>query len=315
MQEEKRYDVLIIGAGPAGLTAAIYAQRFGLSTIIIAGSVPGGQLLLTTDIENFPGFDEPISGYDLMTKMMNQAKKMGAVIVSDWADDIRTDVNPFNVISGEKTYTANSVIIATGANAKWLGVKGEAKFKGKGVSACATCDGFFYKGKDICVVGGGDTAVEEALFLTKFANKVYLIHRRDALRASYVMQEKLKSNPKIEIIYDTVVDEIIGDTKVNGVILKNNKTGETKKIDLSGVFIAIGHHPNTDIFKGKIKMDDSGYIIIDRNHKTSVCGIFACGDAADPFYQQAVVAAGSGCIAAINAKNFLENLNNSFVKH
>jgi len=304
--ENKIFDIGIIGAGPAGLTAAIYGVRGGMSVIVFGGSAPGGQLLQTTEIENFPGSVNPISGFDLMDKIINQAKRLGAKILNEQVSNIEINYSPFIIKTPIKNYQVNTIIIATGASPRWLNIPGEEKYKNKGVSACATCDGFFYKDKDVCVIGGGDTAAEEALFLTKFARKVYLIHRRDKLRASAILQEKLKANPKIEIIYDNIPQEIIGTEKVNGIIIKNIKNGELKKIDLSGIFIAIGHIPNSDIFKGKIEIDEEGYIKVSSKQETSVNGIYAAGDVCDKIYRQAIVAAGSGCIAAMNAIKYLE---------
>jgi len=303
---DKNYDIVIIGSGPAGLTAAIYAARGGMKTIVIAGPAPGGQLLQTTNIENFPGFEKPISGFDLMTKMINQTKRLGAQIINEYANEIDIKERPFKVKAGPDTYTAKSLIIATGANAKWLLIPGEEKLKGKGVSSCATCDGFFYKDKTVAVIGGGDSAAEEAIFLTRFAKKIYLIHRRDKLRAAYILQEKLKSNPKIEIVYDHIPIEILGEDKVSSIIIKNTKTGETKKLDIDGIFVAIGHHPNTEIVTNKLNLNEQGYIIVNEKFETSVKGIFAAGDVCDPIYRQAIVAAGSGAIAAINAIKFIE---------
>lgn len=303
----EEFDIIIIGAGPSGLTAAIYGSRAGIKTLVLAGPAPGGQLLQTTDIENFPGFEKPISGFDLMTRIINQAKRLGAIIKNEYAKEINISSRPFTVSTGQKEYSAKSLIIATGANAKWLGIESEKRFIGKGVSACATCDGFFYKGKDVCVIGGGDSACEEALFLTGFAQKVYLIHRRDKLRAAYILAEKVKKNPKIEIIYDHIVDEILGNEKVNGIKIKNVKTGEISELKVDGVFVAIGHHPNSEIVKDKIKTDDYGYIIVDSSFQTSIPGVFACGDVVDPIYKQAIVASGTGCMAAMNAIKFVEN--------
>ncbi|HOJ86050.1 MAG: thioredoxin-disulfide reductase [Elusimicrobiales bacterium] len=304
----ENFDIIIIGSGPAGITASIYGSRAGLKTLVIAGPAPGGQLLQTMDIENFPGFEHPISGFDLMTKMINQSKRLGTKIINEFAKELDLSKTPFTVKTGANIYQTKSVIIATGANAKWLGLESEQRLIGRGVSSCATCDGFFYKGKTVCVIGGGDSACEEAIFLTNFAQKVYLIHRRDQLRAAYIMQEKVKKNPKIEIIYDHIPSEIIGENKVSGIKIKNVKTQEEKKIDLDGVFIAIGHHPNSEIVKGKVKLDDHGYIVVDSNFQTSVPGVFACGDVADTIYKQAIVASGTGCMAAMNAIKFVESV-------
>ncbi|MGC8729249.1 MAG: thioredoxin-disulfide reductase [Elusimicrobiales bacterium] len=304
----ENFDIIIIGSGPAGITASIYGSRAGLKTLVIAGPAPGGQLLQTMDIENFPGFEHPISGFDLMTKMINQSKRLGTKIINEFAKELDLSQRPFTVKTGANVYRTKSLIIATGANAKWLGLESEQRLIGKGVSSCATCDGFFYKGKTVCVIGGGDSACEEAIFLTNFAQKVYLIHRRDQLRAAYIMQEKVKKNSKIEIIYDHIPSEIIGENKVSGIKIKNVKTQEEKKIDLDGVFVAIGHHPNSEIVKGKVKLDDHGYIVVDSNFQTSVPGVFACGDVADTIYKQAIVASGTGCMAAMNAIKFVESV-------
>lgn len=302
----ENFDIIIIGSGPAGLTAAIYAQRGGMKSIVIGGPAPGGQLLQTTEIENFPGFEKPISGYDLMSKMISQAKRLGTTISSDFAQEIEISSKPFKVKAGKNIYTSKSIIIATGSTPRTLGIETEALFTNKGVSYCATCDGFFYRGKDVCVVGGGDSACEEANFLTNFANKVYLIHRRDTLRAAPLVQEKVKKNAKVEIIYNHVIKEIKGSNKVEKVILKNTIDLSEKEIAVSGVFIAIGHNPNTEIVKGKLKTDSDGYIIVDSNYQTSVEGVFACGDVVDKIYKQAVIAASSGAIAALNAIKYIE---------
>ncbi|MEW5951284.1 MAG: thioredoxin-disulfide reductase [Elusimicrobia bacterium] len=304
--ENKILDIAVIGAGPAGLTAGIYGARGGMETAVFAGPAAGGQLLQTMDIENFPGFPNPISGFDLMTKVINQAKRLGSSVISEEVKEIEVCCSPFKLRAGNSFYQAKTLIIATGAQAKWLGLASESKFIGKGVSGCATCDGFFYKGKDVCVIGGGDTAAEDALFLTKFANKVYLIHRRDQLRAAYILQEKLKNNPKIEIIYDHIAEEFSGKDKLEAVTLKNVKTGEKKILQLPGAFIAIGHTPNTSLFKDKVRLDDQGYVIINSKYETSVEGVYAAGDVCDQIYKQAIVAAGSGCMAAMNAIKYLE---------
>lgn len=299
-------DIAIIGAGPAGLTASIYGTRGGYRTIVLAGAIAGGQLLTTTEIENFPGFEKPISGFDLMNNMINQAKRLGVNIINEELKDIDVFEKPFKLTSSSNTYYSKTVIIATGASAKWLGLESERKFIGKGISSCATCDGFFYKDKTVAVIGGGDTAAGDALFLTKFAQKVYIIHRRDKLRAAYTLQEKLKQNPKIEIIYDSVVEEFIGNNKLEAIKIKNLKNNQIDKLNLSGVFVAIGHTPNTNVFKNKIKIDDDGYIEVNCLYETSIRGIFAAGDVCDKRYKQAIVAAGSGAMAAINAIKYLE---------
>ncbi len=297
-------DVLVIGSGPAGYTAAIYAVRAGYEVKLITGNQDGGQLTITSFIENYPGFSEKITGPELMMKMKQQAENLGVQIEYDMIESVDFSNKPF-VCKGESgnTYESRSVIIATGANAKWLGLESENRYKNKGVSACATCDGFFFKNKVVAVVGGGNAAVEEAIYLTNFAEKVYLIHRRDSLRAEKIMQDRLMENPKIEVVWNSRVAEILGDEKrVTGVLLENN--GELQKIELDGVFIAIGHSPATKIFEGKLDLDENGYIIVDGT-KTSVRGVFAAGDVCDPIYRQAIVSAGQGCKAAIDADKFL----------
>ena len=309
MAESDHYDIAVIGSGPAGFTAAIYAARGGQRTVLFGGMAPGGQLLQTMDIENFPGFPEPVAGADLMQAMMRQASRLGAEVSADEAAAADFCCRPFKVkASSGREITADAVIIATGAQARWLGLPSEARYLGKGVSGCATCDGFFHRGKDVCVVGGGDTAAEDALFLTKFANRVYLIHRRDSLRASFRMQEKLKANPKIEFVWDSVVEEVLGEAKAAGVRVKNVKTGAGREIAATGVFVAIGHTPATSLFKDKLKLDEEGYIVTDCRGETSVKGVFAAGDVMDRNYKQAVVAAGNGCRAAIEAGRYLEEL-------
>ena len=303
------FDILIIGSGPAGFTAAIYGARGGFRTALLGGAAPGGQLLQTAEIENFPGFELPVNGADLMTHMLTQAKRLGAEVLQEDAVKVDFKTSPFAVTgSSAKIYTARAVIAATGAKARWLGLASEKKYIGHGVSGCATCDGFFYRGKEVCVVGGGDSAAEDALFLTRFASRVYMVHRRDALRANFRLQEKLKANPKIEIIYDSVPQEILGDARLKSIKLKNVKTGAVRELSLTGAFIAIGHMPETAIFEGQLKLDEAGYISTDGHTKTSLPGVFAAGDVMDRDYKQAVVAAGSGCMAAMEAGKYLENL-------
>lgn len=297
-------DVLVIGSGPAGYTAAIYAVRAGYKVKLITGNQDGGQLTITSFIENYPGFSEKITGPQLMMQMRQQAENLGVDVEYDVVESIDFSNRPF-VCKGESenTYESRSVIIATGANAKWLGLESEDKYKNRGVSACATCDGFFFKNKTVAVVGGGNAAVEEAIYLTNFANKVFLIHRRDTLRAEKIMQARLFENPKIEVVWNSQIAEVLGDEKrVTGVLLESN--GELRKIDLDGIFVAIGHSPATKIFKGKLNLDENGYIIVDGT-KTSVKGVFAAGDVCDPIYRQAIVSAGQGCKAAIDADKFL----------
>ncbi len=302
--------VIIIGSGPAGYTAGIYAARAMLEPLLITGMQPGGQLTITTEVENYPGFAEPVQGPELMEAMRQQAENVGTEIVNDLITEVDFSRRPF-VLKGDSgtEYTADSVIIATGAQAKWLGLPSEEKFKGFGVSACATCDGFFYRGKKVIVVGGGNTAVEEALFLTNFASEVILVHRRDELRAEKVLQKRLFENPKIKVMWDTVLEEVLGTENpkaVTGAKLKNVKTGEVTEIAVDGIFIAIGHAPATEVFKGQVEMNERGYIKVDCwSTKTSVEGVFAAGDVADEKYRQAVTAAGMGCMAALEAEHWL----------
>jgi len=297
-------DVLVIGSGPAGYTAAIYSVRAGYKVKLITGNQDGGQLTITSFIENYPGFSEKITGPELMMKMRQQAENLGVQIEYDMVESVDFSNKPF-ICKGESgnVYESRSVIVATGANAKWLGLESEDRYKNKGVSACATCDGFFFKNKIVAVIGGGNAAVEEAIYLTNFAEKVFLIHRRDSLRAEKIMQDRLMENPKIEVVWNSRVAEILGDEKkVTGILLENN--GELRKIELNGVFVAIGHSPATQIFDGKLDLDENGYIIVDGT-KTSVKGVFAAGDVCDPIYRQAIVSAGQGCKAAIDADKFL----------
>ncbi len=309
----KHTKVLIIGSGPAGYTAAIYAARANLNPILVTGMTPGGQLTITTDVENYPGFGEVIQGPWLMKQMEEQSKNVGVDIQNDHIKEVDLKSEPFVAVgeSGNK-YTADTIVISTGAQARWLGLESEKKFQGFGVSGCATCDGFFYKNKDVAVVGGGNTAVEEAIYLTNFAKKVTLVHRRDSLRAEQILQERLFKNSKIEVIWDSVVEEIVGTDaplNVNGLRIKNIKDNKTQELKVDGVFIAIGHVPNTSLFKGKVKLDDENYIITSPNStKTSVEGVFAAGDVQDKIYRQAVTAAGTGCMAALEAEKHLANI-------
>jgi thioredoxin reductase (NADPH) len=306
MPDSSPEKIVIIGSGPAGLTAAIYTGRANLKPLVIEGSQPGGQLTITTEVENFPGFPEGITGPDLMDVIRTQAEKFGAVIISEEATKVDFSVQPFRIETGEREIRTQTVIIATGATARWLDIESVNRLRGKGISACATCDGFFFKNQEIAVVGGGDTAVEEACYLTRHANKVYLIHRRNQLRASKIMQQRASSNPKIEIIWDSLIVEVLGDKLVTAVRLKNVKTNQLLDLPVTGLFMGIGHHPNTEIFRGQIDMDESGYIITNCNVRTSVEGVFACGDVQDKRYRQAVTAAGTGCMAALEVEKYLE---------
>ncbi len=302
------YDVAIIGSGPAGLTAAIYTCRADLKTVVIDGMAPGGQLMITSEVENFPGFPEGIQGPELMGRMRKQAEKFGAEFKAGELSAIDTDSKPFKLTAGGDTFEAKSVIIATGSSSRWLGLESEQELRGKGVSACATCDGFFFQDRVVAVIGGGDAATEEATFLTRFASKVYLVHRRDELRASAAMQKRTIENDKIEIIWDSVPVDILDRTagKVTALVLRNVKTDETTEFPLDGVFVAIGHDPATGVFAGKIELDEKGYMVVKGNTGTSVPGIFVAGDVSDTRYKQAISAAGSGCRAAIDALKFLE---------
>ncbi|MGE5813960.1 MAG: thioredoxin-disulfide reductase [Acidobacteriota bacterium] len=303
-------NVIIIGTGPAGLTAALYSARANLNPLVIEGLESGGQLMLTTLVENFPGFREGIMGPELMAEMRAQSERFGAEIISGHVIEVDLRDRPFIVKTDEHEYRTRALIIATGASARWLGIESERMLMGHGVSSCATCDGFFFKGRPIAVVGGGDTALEEALYLTKFASHVTVIHRRDTLRASKVMQDKAFAHAKISFEWDTVVEELKDPTQkaVTTAILRNVKTGERKELAIDGLFVAIGHTPNTRLFAGQIDMDANGYILTHSGTHTSVPGVFACGDVQDHHYRQAITAAGTGCMAAIDAERYLEGL-------
>ena len=310
----KHTKVLILGSGPAGYTAAIYAARAMLKPILVHGSQPGGQLTTTTDVENYPGYSKVIQGPWLMDEMKGQAEAVGTEMIQDHINKVDFTKKPFEAVGDSgQLYTADSFIISTGAQARWLNIKSEQEFRGFGVSACATCDGFFFKDKEVAVVGGGNAAVEEAIFLTKFASKVNLIHRRNELRAEKMLQEKLKANKKIEIVWDSVVDEVLGDNEpkgVNGIKIKNVKNNKITELKVHGLFIAIGHDPATSLFKDQLKMDKEGYLITKPDStETNIPGVFAAGDVKDKIFRQAVTAAGMGCMSALEAEKFLSKTN------
>jgi len=303
------YDVIIIGAGPAGYTAGIYCSRARHDTLIISGLLPGGQLMNTTDVENYPGFEDGVMGPELMLTMRKQAERMKTTIIDDVVVNVDFRAKPFKVLTGSEEYEAKAVIVCTGATPRKIGIEGEQTFSGKGVSYCATCDGAFFRNQDIAVVGGGDTCMEEATFLTKFASRVHIIHRRDEFRASKIMQDRALSNENIEVHWNSVIEDIKGDQKVQQIILKDTKTGENKTLEMGGVFVAIGHEPNTDLFKNQLEMDENGYIIQKENTQTSVKGVFTAGDVHDHRYRQAVTAAGFGCMSAIDVDKYLSEQN------
>lgn len=311
-QEIERAKVLIIGSGPAGYTAAIYAARAGMSPILYTGGQPGGQLTITNDVENYPGYPDGVMGPEMMEDFRKQAERFGTSVRYGMVTSVDFNAHPHTVIVDDQiTIQADTVIISTGASAKWLGIESETRLNGKGVSACAVCDGFFFKGQDVAIVGAGDTACEEATYLANICSKVYMIVRRDEMRASQIMQNRVINNPKIEILWNTETEEILGEEEVSGVRVINNKTGEKREIAISGFFVAIGHQPNTEIFKDFIHMDSSGYIkTIPGTTKTNVEGVFACGDAQDHVYRQAVTAAGTGCMAALDAERYLASQEN-----
>ena len=304
-KKKTKFDIVIIGAGPSGYTAGIYCSRAGYDTLILSGILPGGQLVNTTEVENYPGFEKGVMGPDLMIEMRKQTQRMGTTIIDDEVVDVDFRHRPFKVLTASEEYEGRAVIIATGANPRKLGVNGEQTFAGKGVSYCATCDGPFFRNQELIVVGGGDSAVEEATFLTKFATTVHIVHRRESLRASKIMQERAIKNNKIKFHWNSAVIDIKGDQKMHQAILKNIKTGEEKTLDVAGLFVAIGHEPNTKLFKKQIDLDDEGYIILKNKTHTNIEGVFAAGDVHDRSYRQAITAAGFGCMAAIDVDKYL----------
>lgn len=304
-KKNTKFDVIIIGAGPSGYTAGIYCSRAGYNTLILSGILPGGQLVNTTEVENYPGFEKGIMGPDLMIEMRKQTQRMGTTIVDDEVVNVDFRHKPFKVLTASEEYEGRAIIIATGANPRKIGLEGEQTFGGKGVSYCATCDGPFFRNQELLVVGGGDSAIEEATFLTKFATTVHLIHRRDELRASKVMQERAFKNEKINFHWDSEVTDIKGDQKMQKAVIRNIKTGEEKTIDAGGLFVAIGHEPNTKLFVNQIDLDDEGYIVLKNKTHTNIEGVFAAGDVHDRNYRQAITAAGFGCMAAIDVDKYL----------
>jgi thioredoxin reductase (NADPH) len=299
--------VLVIGSGPAGLTAAIYAARADLAPLVIAGFVPGGQLMITSDVENYPGFPGGVDGPKLMADMRAQAERFGARLVDVDVESVDFSVRPFAVTAGGTRYTADAVIIATGASAIWLDLPSEARLRGRGVSACATCDGFFFRDRRVAVVGGGDSALEEALFLTKFASEVVLIHRRDELRGSRIMQNRARSHPKIRIEWNSQVVDVLGEDRITGLRLRDTETGAERDMPIEGLFVAIGHRPNTDVFRDWLRMDEKGYLLVEEHTRSEIEGVFVAGDVHDHRYRQAITAAGDGCKAAIDAERWLED--------
>ena len=298
-------DVIIIGSGPAGLTAAVYTARAGLNPLVIEGLQPGGQLTITSEVENYPGFPEGIQGPQLMDQMRAQAERFGSEHLYDLVTKVDFSASPFKVWVGETLHEARTVILSTGASARWMGLDAEQRLQGRGVSACATCDGFFFRDQEIAVVGGGDSALEEAIFLTRFASKVTLIHRRDEFRGSKIMQARVLENEKIDVAWNSVVDDILGDEGVTGLRLKDTKTGALRELNVTGVFMAIGHVPNTGVFKGQVDLDKQGYVVVNQHTETNVPGVFAAGDVVDKRYRQAITAAGKGCAAALDAEKYL----------
>jgi thioredoxin reductase (NADPH) len=309
LNAEKIHEVIVIGSGPAGLTAALYSARAELEPFVIEGAAAGGQLMLTTEVENYPGFPTGIMGPDLMDSMRKQAERFGARFLTDDVTSVDLTGAVKRVTVADQAYAARSVIISTGARARWIGLPHEQALIGHGVSSCATCDGFFFRDHDIAVVGGGDSAMEEATFLTRFARSVTIVHRRDALRASKIMQERAMSNEKIRWAWNSTVTDVFGDSKVEGLELTDTGTGDTSRLDVSGLFVAIGHDPNTSLFKGQVHLDDAGYVLVDApSTRTNLAGVFACGDCVDHTYRQAVTAAGTGCAASLDAERYLASL-------
>ncbi len=308
MEKSNIEKLIIIGSGPAGLTAAIYASRGGLDPQVIAGREAGGQLMLTTDVDDFPGFPEGIQGPELMDNMRKQAERFNTRFVNEDVLSVDLKSRPFVIKTETQNLLAQSVIVATGASAMWLGLESETRLRGKGVSACAVCDGFFFKGKNVIVIGGGDTAMREVNYLSKLCNKVIVVHRRDSLKAQLALQELVKSKPNVEFMWNTEVNEFIGQDKITGVMLKNTQNKEISQLDIDGVFVAIGHKPNTDFLKGQIDLDEKGYIVVKDETKTSVKGVFSAGDVSDFHYRQGVTAAGAGCKATFDAEEYLEKL-------
>ena len=309
-KEIEKVKVLIIGSGPAGYTAAIYAARAGLNPVLYTGGQPGGQLTITNDVENYPGYPDGVMGPQMMEDFKKQAERFGTVVHYGLVTHVDFNHRPYKVtVDGQQEILSDTLIIATGASAKWLGLESETRLNGQGVSACAVCDGFFFRGQDVAIVGGGDTACEEASYLSNICNKVYMIVRRDELRASQIMQQRVMNNPKIEILWNTETLEVLGESEVKGVKVQNNQTQEIKTLNVGGFFVAIGHEPNTEVFKGHLDMDVNGYIkTIPGSTRTNIEGVFACGDAQDNIYRQAVTAAGTGCMAALDAERYLAEI-------
>ncbi|HHU92179.1 MAG TPA: thioredoxin-disulfide reductase [Halanaerobiaceae bacterium] len=306
-EEIKKEKLVIIGGGPAGLTAAIYGTRAGLDPIILMGPEPGGQITTSPEVENYPGFPDGVNGFDLMQKMIQQVENLGGRMVYELVEEVDFSRKPYRIKSSGGLYEADAVIISTGASPRKLGLENEKRLLGKGVSYCATCDGAFFKGQEVAVVGGGDTALEEANYLTNFCSKVYIIHRRDEFRATRILQERVMNNPKIEIIWDSELEDILGEDRVEALLLRNNKTEERKELPVSAVFIAIGHIPNTGLFKEYLELDAGGYIVTDKKHSTNIEGIYAAGDVQDPLYRQVITSAGAGAAAAIEASRYIDN--------